>query len=181
MRWIAISQSVAVVAAGVILPFYILVLQETTDSYALFAYLYGTFTLAAALTHFWIGPLAQRLGVRALLVVGNLVAAVVVAAVPSLRELWQFYVAQVVLGIALSWQKSGEKIAVAAAVRPDRSADQIGRYHAWVALLTAVALFVSGWLLDSVSLVFLFYLVAGLLAVAAALSVKVPGVKVSGP
>lgn len=173
MRWIAISQSLAVVAAGVILPFYILVLQDATHSYALFAYLYGTFTLAAALTHLWIGPLARSVGVRWMLVGGNAVAAAVLIAVPSLQAGWQFYLAQVVLGVALALQKSGEKLAVAHAVAGGTEADAIGRHHAAVALLTAGGLFASGWMLDSVSLVFLFYVVGGLLFVAAALSVRV--------
>lgn len=173
MKWITVSQSLAVVAAGIILPFYIVVLQDAAHSYTLFAYLYGTFTLSAALTHLWTGALVRRVSVRWMLVLGNLVAALVLIAVPGLREVWQFYVAQIVLGVALSLQKSGEKVAVAHAVSRGSAADDIGRYHAWVAVLTALGLFASGWVLDSVSLVFLFYVTGALLAVAAVLSVRV--------
>lgn len=173
MKWIVASQSTAVVAAGVVLPFYVLFLRESTGSYALFAYLYGTFTLAAALTHLWLGALARVVSVRAMLVTGNLVAGGVLLLVPSAGALWQLYAAQVVLGVALSLQKSGEKIAVAAAVSPEHRAGEIGGYHAVVALATAAALFGTGWLLDTVSVIFVFYAMAALLVAAGLMSWKV--------
>lgn len=173
MRWIGISQATAVVAAGVILPFYVLFLQEAAGSYSLFAYLYGTFTLAAALTHLWMGAIGQRVSVRVMLVAGNVVAGGVLLLVPSFTALWQVYVAQVVLGTSLALQKSGEKIAVAIATSPERRAAEIGGYHAGVALLTAAALFASGWLLDTLSVVFLFYGMGALLVTAGLLSTKV--------
>ena len=173
MRWIAVSQSTAVVAAGVVLPFYVLYLQEATRSYSLFAYLYATFTLAAALTHLWMGTIGRVMSVRAMLVVGNVVAGAVLLLVPSFAALWQLYLAQVVLGVAMSMQKSGEKIAVAAVVSPERRAQEIGSYHAVVALFTAAALFATGWLLDTLSLVFVFYAMGALLVLAGLLSTKV--------
>lgn len=176
MKWIAISQSVAVVAAGILLPFYIVFLQQFGESYSMFAYLYGTFTLAAALTHLWIGELAQHVSTRTMLVVGNLVAGIVLMAVPSASRLWQVFAAQVVLGFALSLQKSAEKVAVADATTADNRAEQVGRYHFGVALLTAAGLFASGWFLDTFSIVFAFYALAAALVVAGLLSLKVPRV-----
>jgi MFS family permease len=174
MKWIAISQSLAVVAAGIVLPFYVVFLQQVGETYTVFAYLYGTFTLAAALTHLWIGGLERWMPARRMLVAGNLLAGAVLLAVPTAARLWQVFVAQILLGVALSLQKSGEKIAVAGATTSARRAEQIGRYHSAVALLTAAGLFASGWLLDTFSVVFLFYVLAAALLAAGLLSLKVP-------
>lgn len=173
MKWIILSQTVAVVAAGVILPFYIVYLKDAADSYSLFAYLYATFTLAAALTHYWSEKITKILSVRWMLVVGCGVAGLTLFAVPSLDALWQVYVVQVVLGISLSMQKTGEKIAVAASVNRHTRAHKIGEYHAIVAVFTAAMLFASGWFLDTFSLEFMFYIMGMLLIVSAILSSNV--------
>ncbi len=175
LRWIIVSQTLAVVAAGVILPFFIVYLQEATNSYSLFAYLYATFTLAAALTHIWAGRIAARLGVRWMLVIGCIGAGLALLTVPSLTDLWQLYAVQVVLGICLSLQKTGEKVAVASAVRREELAEQIGRYHAVVAVATALMLVVVGWSLDTFSLSVVFYAMAALLIVAGGASVNIRG------
>ncbi len=173
MRWLIVSQTIAVVAAGVILPFYIVFLQQTADSYSLFAYLYASFALAGALTHFCIGSLAKRISPRDMLIIGNLLAGIILLLVPQLDTLLQLYIAQVILGISMSLQKSGEKIAVAAITTAKTRAAQIGNYHAIVSIATAVMLFGTGWLLDTFSLVFIFYIAGVWLIIAGILSVKV--------
>src|SRR6476469_6327164 len=148
MRWLIVSQTIAVVTAGVILPFYIVYLQQASDSYSLFAYLYASFALAGALTHFCIGSLSTRLGYREMLVLGNVIAGIVLVLVPMFGNLLQLYIAQIILGVSMSLQKSGEKIAVAAITSTKTRAAQIGNYHAIVSIVTAVMLFGTGWLLD---------------------------------
>jgi MFS family permease len=176
MKWIVISQTIAVVTAGVILPFYIVYLHQAADSYSLFAYLYGSFTLAAALTHFSIGSISKRLNSTHLLVIGNITAGIVLIFVPSLTALWQLYIVQIILGVSMSLQKSAEKIAIADVTKKSSRAHKIGSYHGIVALSTAAALFISGWFLDTFSLLFLFYAAGIGLILAGILSLRVKAV-----
>lgn len=173
MKWIAISQTFAIVAAGAVLPFYTIYLQQATNSYSVFAFIYATFTLSAALTHLCIGWLSLKVSARTLLVTGNAISGLSLVLVPAISALWQLYVVQIILGSSVSLQKSGEKIAVAAVTHKNTRARLIGNYHAVVAIATAVVLFATGWLLDTFSLIFVFYLAAFWLVIAAILSMKV--------
>lgn len=158
MKWFIISQSLTAVIAGTILPFYAVFLQQASGSYSLFAYLYASFALAAALTHFAFGRISKIVSLRAMLVVGSIVPGIVLIFIPATSHIWQIYIIQIILGISLALQKSAEKITIAKLAAGDYFEQHVGNYHGIVALSTAIALFASAWLLDTFSVVFLFYM-----------------------
>ena len=173
MKWITISQTIAFVAGSVIIPFYIVVLQEASNSYSLFAYIYATFTISATIAHSFSGFLLNKVSCRSVLVTSNLLSAVALFLIPSSSDPWHFIIIQIILGTSISLQKSAEKVAVAKETENKNRSTLIGNYHAFGSIVTGISFLLLGWFLNTFSLVFLFYLISFWFFVASIISIKI--------
>ena len=71
MKWLMISQSIALFGAGIVFPFYIIFINEIGANFSQFGMAFGLFTISAALVHKYIGDLSDRIGRKIFLLISN--------------------------------------------------------------------------------------------------------------
>lgn len=157
-RRFILSQSLMMMAGSMIFPFYVLLLRNVGDSYAQFGWAYGLFALTSALAYPFIGKVADRLGDQLLLVMYTWGMAVILLFFPLVTDVWQVYVLQIVMGLLGALQKNTEKTSLARHVTKETAGQQIGNYHTWTSVGTAVAIILTGYIVDFLTIGTIFYL-----------------------
>jgi MFS family permease len=173
MRVFFAIQSCLAVAGGIVLPFYILALHEAGNTALTFAGLYAIFTLAGTVTYLLTGSLLKLFSYRTLLIVSNSISCLALLSLTTIDELWQLAVIQVMLGAAFALQKNLEKIILAEYSPKKSRIEEIGNYHAFISIVLAFSIIGAGWLIDTFSIIFLFYGAGGLYLLAAIFSYKI--------
>ncbi|MEK4028545.1 MULTISPECIES: MFS transporter [Bacillaceae] len=153
-----LSQSLMIMAGSMIFPFYVLLLRNVGDSYAQFGWAYGLFALTSALAYPMIGKMADQLGDKVLLVTYTWGTAVTLLFFPLVTEAWQVYILQIVMGLLGALQKNTEKTALARHVMKETAGKQIGSYHTWTSIGAAVAVILTGYIVDFLTIGTIFYL-----------------------
>lgn len=153
-----LSQSIIFMASSMIFPFYILLLRNVGDSYSQFGWAYGLFALTSALSYPLIGKLSDRIGDQNLLLFYSLAMAVILLFFPLVTEVWQVYVLQMMMGVLGAVQKNTEKTTLARKVEKVEAGAKIGRYHFWTSVGAAIAIIVTGYLVDFLTIGAIFYL-----------------------
>ncbi|MDM5337120.1 MFS transporter [Fictibacillus enclensis] len=151
------SQSVIMTASSVAFPFYLLLLRNLGDSYSQFGWAYGLFALSSALFHPLIGRWSDRFGDRIFLLVYAWGMALVMLMVPVLSETWQVYVIQVIMGLLGAVQKTTEKTALSRQTEQNHSGKKVGHYHLWTSIWAGLAVILTGYLIDFLTIGALFY------------------------
>lgn len=141
-----------------IFPFYILLLRNIGNSYSQFGWAYGLFALTAALAYPVIGRFSDRIGDQLLLMIYSWAMAVLLLFFPLVTEVWQVYVLQVLMGILGAVQKNTEKTSLARQTEKKVAGREIGKYHAWTSIAAAVAIILTGYLVDFITIGSIFYL-----------------------
>ncbi|MFK4998304.1 hypothetical protein ACI2OX_16240 [Bacillus sp. N9] len=62
MRWVVISQSIAMLGSSLVFPFYLIFIKEIGGGFLQYGISYGLFTMSAAFVHIFIGKLSDRIG-----------------------------------------------------------------------------------------------------------------------
>jgi MFS family permease len=150
-------QSCIAVAGGIVLPFYILALNEAGDTALSFAGLYALFTLAGTLTYLTTGMLLNFFSYRTLLMISNIVSGLALLSLTTIEHIWQLAIIQLMLGAGFALQKNLEKIILAEYTPKKSRIDDIGNYHAIISIILAISIVGAGWLIDTFSIKFLFY------------------------
>src|SRR3989344_1601622 len=91
MKWLMISQSIALFGAGIVFPFYIIFINEIGANFSQFGMAFGLFTISAALVHKYIGDLSDRIGRKIFLLISNWGMAFLFLLFPIVTEIWQIY------------------------------------------------------------------------------------------
>jgi MFS family permease len=156
-RRFIVYQSTIGMAASMIFPFYVLLLKNVGSSYSQFGWAYGIFALTAALSYPMIGKLADKTGDKILLVIYSWGMALILLIFPLAYEIWQVYVLQVVMGLLGAVQKNSEKTVLARTVKKETAGKEIGRYHIWTSIGAALAVIVTGYLVDFLTIGSIFY------------------------
>ncbi|SFE34072.1 Major Facilitator Superfamily protein [Bacillus sp. OV194] len=152
------SQSVMMTASSIAFPFYLLLLRNLGDSYSQFGWAYGLFALSSALFHPFIGKWSDRFGDRILLLIYAWGMAVVMLLVPVLSETWHVYVIQIVMGLLGAFQKTTEKTALSRHTERSNAGKKVGHYHLWTSIWAALAVIMTGYMIDFLTIGSLFYL-----------------------
>lgn len=163
------SQSMIVAASSVIFPFYLLFIRNIGDSYSQFGWAYGLFTLIAACSYPFIGRMADRLGERHLLLIYTWGMALVMLVIPITTEIWTIYIIQILMGFLGAVQKTAEKTTLSRHVQDGSNNNigkSIGHYHFWTSVWSAVAIIVTGYLIDFLTIGSLFYIASIMFAYA---------------
>ncbi|WP_442593846.1 MFS transporter [Neobacillus sp. D3-1R] len=155
------SQSLIVSASSVVFPFYLLFIRNVGESFSQFGWAYGLFTLISAFSYPLIGKLTDRFGERDLLLIYTWGMAIIMLLIPVTTEIWMIYIIQIIMGVLGAVQKTAEKTALSRHVQtgPDHSVGKsIGHYHFWTAIWSAVAIILTGYLIDFLTIGSLFYI-----------------------
>ncbi|KIL75571.1 MFS transporter [Bacillus badius] len=152
------AQSLIMMAGSMIFPFYVLLLRNVGDSYAQFGWAYGLFALTSALAYPVIGKMADHLGDKVLLVTYTWGTAVILLFFPLVDQVWQVYILQIVMGLLGALQKNTEKTSLARYVAKETAGRQIGHYHTWTSIAAAIAIILTGYIVDFLTIGTIFYL-----------------------
>ncbi len=151
-------QSTIVMASSMIFPFYILLLKNVGNNYAQFGWAYGIFALTAAFCYPLIGKLSDTVGDRILFLLYSWSMAILLLLFPLVSSVWQVYGLQVCMGILGAVQKNTEKTALARQVMKKTAGGEIGNYHIRVSVASAIAIIVTGYIIDFLTIASIFYI-----------------------
>ena len=157
MRWLLISQNIVLFASGMVFPYYVLFVKQSGANYTEFGFAYALFPISSALAHYWAGKLTDRYGRSIFLAVSSWGMAVALVFFPSVTSIYQVFVLQVVMGMCSAFQKTSEKALVADMTFSEGRGRQIGLYHTWIAIVSALAIIGAGYIIDILSLDVIFY------------------------
>jgi MFS family permease len=160
MTWkrFMLSQSLIMMASSMILPFYILLLRNVGNSYSQFGWAYGLFALTAAISYPLIGRFSDKVGDKRLLQIYCWAMAFLLLLFPLVTEVWQVYVLQIMMGLLGALQKNTEKTALARSVQKEYAGKEIGNYHLWTSIGAAIAIILTGYIVDFITIGSVFYL-----------------------
>ncbi|RFU61850.1 MFS transporter [Peribacillus glennii] len=165
-------QSFISVAGSMIFPFYVLMLKNAGNSYSQFGWAYGLFALSSALFYPVIGRFADRVGDTVLFSLYSWSMAVILLLLPLLTEVWQVYIIQIMMGILGAIQRNTEKTSLARNVSKQSAGKEIGKYHVWTSAAAAIAIILTGYLVDFLTIGSIFYLASLFYAVSGMVSLK---------
>ena len=157
MRWLLISQNIILFASGMVFPYYVIFIKESGANYVSFGFAYALFAISSALAHYGAGKLTDRYGRGIFLALSSWGIAFSLVFFPSVTSIYQVFVLQIVMGICNAFQKTSEKALVADMTVPEERGKQIGSYHTWTAIFSALAVIGAGYTIDILSLDVIFY------------------------
>ncbi|PGZ96098.1 MFS transporter [Bacillus pseudomycoides] len=152
-----VSQSLIMMAGSMVFPFYVLLLKNVGNSFSQFGWAYGLFALTSALAYPLIGKVSDRFGDRKLLIVYTWSMAILMLCFPIATEVWHVYILQIMMGFLGAVQKNTEKTSLVRKVKSQEAGYEIGKYHIWTSLGAAVAIIVTGYLVDFLTIGTIFY------------------------
>ena len=157
MRWLLISQNIVLFGAGMVFPYYVIFIKEAGGTYVSFGFAYAFFALSSAGAHYFAGTLTDRFGRSIFLALSSWGMAFSLVFFPSVTSMYQIFILQVVMGVCNAFQKTSEKALVADMTFAEGRGRQIGNYHMWTAIVSALAVIGAGYTIDILSLDVIFY------------------------
>lgn len=174
LRALLHSQTVTLFATGLVFPFYIVFISQTGASFTEFGIAYALFAVASALVHQRTGVWSDRIGRKPFLLAHNWVSAILFLLFPLVETMMHVYILQVCLGIVGAMHKTSEKAVLADATHPECRGEFIGGYHGWIAIASALAIMVGGFLIDLFSISVIFYVGSIILFFSGFIILKIP-------
>lgn len=173
MRWLLLSQGVALFGSGIVFPFYVLFAREVGANFAEFGIAYALFSLSAAATHALVGRWSDSFGRRPFLLLNSWGTAFLLILLPMVTSIGQLYALQVALGVFGAMHRTTEKALVADLTDGPERGRVIGRYHGWIAIASALAVVVGGYLIDLLTLSVIFYVASPILFVSGLMALRI--------
>ena len=94
--------------------------------------------------------------------------AVLMLCFPIATEVWHVYILQILMGLLGAMQKNAEKTSLARKVERQEAGYAIGKYHVWTSLGAAIAIILTGYLVDFLTIgtifffFFILYMISGI-------------------
>lgn len=158
MRWIVISQSIAILGSSLVFPFYLIFIKEIGGGFLQYGISYGLFTMSSAIVHLFIGKISDKIGRKSFLLVNSWGMAMLLLIFPIITMVWQVYVIQIFLGIVGAMQKTSEKAMLADFTEGNNRGAVIGRYHFWTSIFAGAAVMLGGFIIDLFTLDIIFFI-----------------------
>jgi len=158
LKWLTITQSIVLFGSGIVFPFYIIFIKQIGANFTQFGIAYALFALSSALVHKLIGNYSDKFGRKIFLVVNSWGVALLFLLFPISTNIYQVYALQAVLGIFGAMQKTSEKAMVADFTDGMERGKKIGSYHGWIAIFSAIAVVIGGYLIDMFTIEIIFYI-----------------------
>jgi MFS family permease len=154
------SQSLMAASASVVFPFYLLFIRNIGDSYSQFGWAYGLYTLIAACSYPIIGRMTDKAGEKKMLLLYTWGMAFLLLFIPIATEIWSVYIIQIIMGFLGAVQKTAEKTALShqTSEHPEHVGRSISHYHLWTSVASAIAIILTGYMVDFLTIGSLFYL-----------------------
>ena len=173
MRWLLISQNIVLFASGMVFPYYVIFIKESGATYVAFGFAYALFAISSAVAHYWAGTLTDKYGRGIFLAVSSWGMAFSLVFFPSVTSIYQVFILQIVMGVCNAFQKTSEKALVADMTIPEERGKQIGKYHTWTAIFSALAVIGAGYTIDILSLDVIFYAASLFMFIGGFVSLKI--------
>lgn len=158
IKWLTYSQSIAILGASLVFPFYLLFIKNIGINFSEFGIAYGIFTISSALLHKWVGKISDKFGRKIFLIINSWGMAIVFIIFPIVVNIYQIYVLQAILGIFNAMQKTSEKAIISDFTEGEKRGEMIGIYHGWLSIFGGIAVIVGGYLVDLFTLEIIFYI-----------------------
>ena len=158
MKWLTISQSIVLFGTGIVFPFYVIFIKNVGANFTEFGIAFALFALSSALVHKFIGKSSDKFGRKIFLILNSWGVAILFLLFPIVSNITEVYILQMVLGVFVAMQKTSEKAIVADFTDGKDRGKQIGSYHGWIAIFSAFAVIVGGYLIDLFTLEIIFYI-----------------------
>ena len=158
LNWLTITQSVVLFGSGIVFPFYIIFIKQIGANFTQFGIAYALFALSSAFVHILIGGFSDKFGRKIFLIINSWGVAILFLLFPIATNIYEVYVLQVILGIFGAMQKTSEKAIVADFTDGKERGKLIGRYHTWIAIFSAFAVIIGGYIIDLLTLEVIFYI-----------------------
>ncbi|MBD7963724.1 MFS transporter [Fictibacillus norfolkensis] len=171
-RTFVTAQSLLMTASSMVFPFYLLLIRNIGDSYSQFGLAYGLFALTGALVHPIIGRLSDQLGDRTFILLHTWGMAGIMLIIPIIETVTALYLVQIVMGILGAIQKTSEKTVLARQSNSVQAGKKIGSYHLWTSVWGAIAVMLTGYLIDFLTIGSLFYIASILYMISGFLILK---------
>jgi MFS family permease len=152
------SQNLAMLGLNMAFPFYLLFIKGVGTSYTQFGLAYGLFTVSSALFYLPLGKWQDRFPKHYFLMGHSFGMAFAFLWIPSISELWQVFLFQILLGCLGAVQKNSEKALLAEYTNTSNRGTMLGNYHFWTTIFSGVAIMGSGFLIDFFTIDYLFYI-----------------------
>ena len=159
--------------SGIVFPFYIIFIKQIGANFTQFGIAYALFALSSALVHKIIGDFSDKFGRKIFLVINSWGMAILFLLFPIATNIYQVYALQVILGIFGAMQKTSEKAIVADFSDGKERGKLIGRYHTWIAIFSALAVIVGGYIIDMLTIEVIFYVGSVILFISGLLILRI--------
>jgi MFS family permease len=173
MRWLLVSQSIALFGSGIVFPFYVIFTKEVGVNFTEFGLAYALFSLSAAATHAVVGRWSDSFGRKPFLLLNSWGTAVLLLLFPMVTSIHQLYVLQIALGVFGAMHRTSEKALVADLTDAKDRGRIIGAYHGWVSVFSALAVVAGGFLIDLFTLSIIFYLASPIMFVSGLVALRI--------
>ncbi len=173
LKWLTMTQSVVLFGSGIVFPFYIIFIRQIGANFTQFGIAYALFALSSAFVHKLIGDFSDKFGRKIFLVINSWGVAILFLLFPIATSIYEVYVLQVLLGIFGAMQKTSEKAIVADFTDGKERGRLIGRYHTWIAIFSALAVIIGGYIIDLLTIEVIFYIGSSILFLSGLLILKI--------
>ena len=159
------SNSILALALGLFTPFYIIFLQNFGGSIEQFGFAIGLMILAQSITSYFAGGYSDKVGRKIFLIAGGFILTGVVLAYTLISSLLMLYILQVVNGVTTSLQMTMETVFLGDVTKKAKRGAKIGRYHAIIGIVTAIAMMAGGLVVGQLGFKAIFYIASGIIFV----------------
>ncbi|MFD2129894.1 MFS transporter [Pseudogracilibacillus auburnensis] len=165
-------QSTIMMASSMIFPFYVLLLKNVGHNYAQFGWAYGIFALTAAFAYPIIGKVSDKVGDKTLFFIYSFGMSIILLIFPLVTDVWHVYILQLFMGLLGAVQKNTEKTALARNVEKATAGKEIGAYHTTISIVAAIAIILTGYMVDFLTIASIFYVGSIIYIISAILLMK---------
>ncbi|NMM51050.1 MFS transporter [Paenibacillus aquistagni] len=157
LKWLMLSQSMLTIGAGVVFPFYLILIKDIGGDFSQYGIAYGLFTLSAALLAVWFGKRSDRYGRTRYLLISAWGMSIVFLMFPLATGIIHIYVLQVLMGIFGAMQRVSERALAADLTDQGSRGEYMGKYQLGVSAASGIAVIAGGFFIDLFTLDWLFY------------------------
>ena len=159
LRVFTLSNSLLSFAFGLFGPFYLIFINKIGGDIENFGIAVGLVVLAGALTSFIAGKYSDRFGRKPFLIIGGYASAIIVFLYTVIGSLWQLYLLQILNGVVHTVFDTSELAFLGDITKKSRRGRDVGKYHAFLGMAEALAIFAGGFLIGSFGFEIVFYII----------------------
>jgi len=155
-----VSNVITSLAGGIFGPFYILFVQQKGGGLEKFAIAMGLLLLVQSIVSYYAGKFSDIFGRKPLLIFEGYVYAIVILLYLFIDKTWQLYSLQMIMGFLAGLELTASTAFLGDITEKEKRGADIGRYHAIVGIVTALAMMAGGYIIAIIGIKSVFVLMA---------------------